>query len=195
MAEWLDIQDGKLFYDASFYTPEEADSLFKWLDTQISWRQETSRGFPVPRLNAWFAEAGLRYAYSGIAHEGSGWLAELETVKQHVEAASGATFNSLLLNMYRDGKDSIGFHTDAEPELGTNPVVATLSLGSERDFVLKHTKTKEKLVVRMPHGSLLILGGISQHHWLHGIPKTTKEVGKRISLTFRQIRPEDERGS
>jgi alkylated DNA repair dioxygenase AlkB len=111
----------------------------------------------------------------------------LEEIKRAVEASAGTTFNSLLLNFYRDGKDSIGFHTDAEPELGENPVVATLSFGAVRSFVLKHKATKETLTYRLGHGSLLVMGGTSQHHWLHALPKTDEVVGERISLTFRKI--------
>jgi alkylated DNA repair dioxygenase AlkB len=92
-----------------------------------------------------------------------------------------------LLNLYRDGQDSIGFHTDAEPELGVNPVVATLSFGSEREFVLKHKATKETIRYKLGSGSLLVMGGASQHHWLHAVPKTDAVVGERIRLTFRRI--------
>lgn len=162
--------------------------MFAWLRSEIPWRQEVVRGNPLPRLNAWFADAGLRYGYSGLSHLGSGWLPERVETKKAVETASGAVFNSLLLNLYRDGQDSIGFHTDAEPELGENPVVATVSLGSEREFVLRHRKSKETLTYRVGHGSLLVMGGASQHHWLHAVPRTDDTVGERISLTFRFIR-------
>ena len=147
-----------------------------------------ARGNPLPRLNAWFADAGLRYSYSGLSHLGSGWLPELAASKDKAEAVAGATFNSLLLNLYRDGRDSIGFHTDAEPELGQNPVVATVSFGSARDFQLRHRKSREVLTYRVGHGSLLVMGGTSQHYWLHAVPKTQEPIGERISLTFRLIR-------
>lgn len=189
MAEWIDILDGgRILYDPDFYPRPEADDLLVWLTSQVNWRQEAVRGNPLPRLNAWFADDGLRYSYSGLSHHGAGWLPELFAVKQRVEGASGAAFNSLLLNRYRDGNDSIGFHTDAEPELGENPVVVTVSFGSARDFVLRHRKTKATLTYRVGHGSLLVMGGTSQHHWLHAVPKTTEPVGERISLTFRLIR-------
>src|SRR5262245_54452484 len=188
MAEWIEIRDGgQLLYDPDFCSKDKADALFAWLRNELPWKQEKVRGTPLPRLNAWFADAGLRYSYSGLSHLGTGWLPELEEIKKEVEAASGATFNSLLLNFYRDGKDSIGFHTDAEPELGENPVVVTVSFGSVREFVLKHKSTKETLKYRLDHGSLLVMGGTSQHHWLHALPKTEEEVGERISLTFRRI--------
>jgi alkylated DNA repair dioxygenase AlkB len=188
MAGWRDICDGgRLLYNPNFLSTEEADALFAWLRSEIPWRQEVVHGNPLPRLNAWFADTGLRYSYSGLSHLGSGWLPKLAKVKQDVEAASDAVFNSLLLNLYRNGLDSIGFHTDAEPELGKNPVVATLSLGSEREFLLRHRKTRELLTYRVGHGSLLVMGGTSQHHWLHAVPRTDAPVGERISLTFRLI--------
>jgi alkylated DNA repair dioxygenase AlkB len=188
MSQWVDIQDGgRLLWEPAFCAPGEADRLFGWLRTAIPWRQETVRGKPLPRLNAWFADAGLRYSYSGVSHAGTGWMAELNDIKRAVEEAAGTTFNSLLLNLYRDGRDSIGFHTDAEPELGPNPVVATLSFGSPREFVLKHKARKEVLRYQLGHGSLLVMGGTSQHHWLHAVPKTERPVGERISLTFRRI--------
>ncbi len=189
MAEWRQIRDGGLLlYDAGFYPVGEADAFFAWLRDSVPWKQEAVRGRPLPRLNAWFADDGLRYAYSGLSHLGAGWLPELVEAKRRAEAACGAAFNSLLLNRYRDGQDSIGFHTDAEPELGDNPVVATVSFGSERAFVLKHGASKETIKYRVGHGSLLVMGGASQHHWLHAVPKTDEAVGERISLTFRLIR-------
>ena len=188
MAEWTEIRDGgRLLHDPTFYVPDEADALFAWLRNEVPWRQETTRGRPLPRLNAWFADVGLRYGYSGLTHLGTGWLPELDAVRRRVEDAAGTTFNSLLLNLYRDGQDSIGFHTDAEPELGENPAVATVSLGSVREFVLKHKATRETRKYRLAHGSLLVMAGTSQHHWLHALPRTEEEVGERISLTFRRI--------
>jgi alkylated DNA repair dioxygenase AlkB len=188
MAERIEIRDGGwLLWEPKLYAPHEADRLLARLRDEVPWRQEQIFGRPVPRLNAWFADAGLTYAYSGISHAGRGWLPWLEEIRQRVEEASGAEFNSLLLNRYRDGQDSISPHADNEPELGENPVVATLSFGAEREFVLRHRKKKEKLVYRLGHGSLLVMGGTSQQFWLHGIPKTDAPVGERISLTFRRL--------
>ena len=188
MTLWQDIRDGgRLLYDAAFFRPTEANTWFTWLRDNIAWRQEAVHGRPLPRLNAWFSDNGLRYSYSGVSHVGRGWPLELANIKHCVEAAAGVPFNSLLLNRYRDGRDSIGFHTDAEPELGRDPVVATLSFGSERAFVLKHKRTRETITYRLGHGSLLVMGGASQHHWLHAVPKTESARGERISLTFRRI--------
>jgi len=186
--ERTEIPDGGiLLYVPALFPADEADRLFTALRDDIEWRQEHAYGHPLPRLNAWFADAGLKYAYSGLSHLGSGWPEWLWAVKARVEAAAGTPFNSLLLNRYRDGEDSIGFHTDAEPELGVNPAVATVSFGAERALVLRHRRSKEKRVCPLAHGSILVMAGTSQHHWLHGMAKTNEPVGERISLTFRQI--------
>jgi alkylated DNA repair dioxygenase AlkB len=188
MANWIEIHDGgRLLYDQQAFSAGKADALFAWLRKEIPWRQQHVRAIPLPRLNAWFADEGPRYSYSGLSHLGAGWLPELGEIKSQVEVASEAAYNSLLLNLYRDGRDSIGFHTDAEPELGLNPIVATVSFGAEREFVLKHKATREVLRYHLASGSLLVMGGTSQHHWLHGVPKTEGAVGARISLTFRRI--------
>src|SRR5262249_50206572 len=126
---------------------------------------------------------------SGVTHHAVEWTPTLSAIRRRVEEASGAAFNSLLLNLYRDGRDSIGFHTDAEPELGPNPVVASVSFGAVRHFILRHKTSREKLTFPLAHGSLLVMGGTCQHFWLHGVPKTEQEVGERINLTFRQIIP------
>ena len=187
MADRITLRDGgTLLYDATFLAGEAADALFECLRTGTPWTQEGG-GRPFPRLTAYHADAGVRYSYSGVTHEAMEWTPELREVKRRVEEASGATFNSLLLNLYRGGRDSIGFHADDEPELGTNPIVASVSLGAVRTFVLKHRTAKEKLTFELAHGSLLVMGGTCQHFWLHGVPKTEAAVGERINLTFRKI--------
>jgi alkylated DNA repair dioxygenase AlkB len=178
---------GWLLYDEAFLPPAEADALFTLLRETVPWEQSGRPGRLFPRLTAWYADPGLTYSYSGVTHHAVPWTRELRAIKQRAEAATGTTWNSLLLNLYRDGGDSIGFHADDEPELGTNPVIGSISLGAERKFVLKHPASGEKLVFNLPHGSLLVMGGASQHHWRHGVPKTRKPVGPRINLTFRYI--------
>jgi alkylated DNA repair dioxygenase AlkB len=183
-----ELRDGGwLFYTENFLAGPEADELLKQLQTEVEWRQERIYGRPVPRLNAWFADPGVPYAYSGLRFLGSGWPEWLLDTKHRVEAAAGTAFNSLLLNRYRNGQDSIGFHSDAEPELGPEPIVATLSLGAVRKLVLKHRGRNEVYTCPLAHGSLLVLGGNSQHEWVHGVPKTQTAVGERISLTYREI--------
>jgi alkylated DNA repair dioxygenase AlkB len=178
---------GWLLDDPAHISPAEADALFRLLRDTVPWEQSGRPGRRFPRLTAWYADRGLTYSYSGVTHQAIPWTPELREVKQRAEAAAGTTWNSLLLNLYRDGRDSIGFHADDEPELGTNPVIGSISLGAERRFVLKHPASGEKLEFNLPHGSLLVMGGASQHHWRHGVPKTARPVGPRINLTFRYI--------
>jgi alkylated DNA repair dioxygenase AlkB len=179
--------DGWLIYDAAFLAPDEAAALFDRLRATVPWEQSGRPGRLFPRLTAWYADDGLTYSYSGVTHRGLPWTPELLATKEQAEAAARTNWNSLLLNLYRDGRDSIGFHADDEPELGTNPVIGSISLGTERRFVMKHADSGEKLEFQLPHGSLLVMGGASQHHWRHGVPKTAKPVGPRINLTFRRI--------
>jgi len=179
--------DGWLLYVPAFLTAGKADALFARLRETVPWEQSGRPGRPFPRLTAWYANAGLTYSYSGVTHHAVPWTPELLAMKARAEAAAGTTWNSLLLNLYRDGQDSIGFHADDEPELGTDPVIGSISLGSERRFVLKHPASGEKLEFNLPNGSLLVMGGATQHYWRHGVPKTRKPVGPRINLTFRYI--------
>jgi alkylated DNA repair dioxygenase AlkB len=186
--EVIEIADGGcITYYNEFFSKPVADALYENLEKKVPWKQEKGKYAPFPRLTAWYADEGLTYSYSGVTHTGIPWTKELEVVRYRVSQNSGIQFNSLLLNWYRDGKDSIGFHTDAEPELGKNPVIASVSLGATRQFIMKHIESKEQIIYDLPHGSLLIMGGTSQHHWLHGVPKAKEEVGGRINLTFRKI--------
>lgn len=185
---WGDVRDGGLLlYDPAFLLLAEADALFAHLRDSVPWKQEGRPPRLFPRLTAWYANPGVTYSYSGVTHQAVPWTPELLDVKHRAEAAAGTTWNSLLLNYYRDGRDSIGFHADDEPELGVNPVIGSISLGAERRFVLKHPASGEKVEMVLPHGSLFVMGGTSQHHWRHGVPKTRKPVGSRINLTFRRI--------
>ena len=188
MPQRIDILDGgTIFYDENFSLTQEADLLFEQLRAETPWTQERGRFGPFPRLTAWYADAGLTYSYSGVTHEAIPWTPALAEVRRRVEEAAAAPFNSLLLNYYRDGQDSMGFHADNEPELGVNPVIASISLGEVRQFVLKHPKSGEKLKYDLAHGSLLVMGGTCQVHWVHGVQKAKTAVGPRINLTFRQI--------
>lgn len=180
---------GWLLYDPAHIPPADADALFAHLRDTIHWEQSGRPGRLFPRLTAWYADPGTTYSYSGVTHHAIPWTPELLAVKKRAEATAGTTWNSLLLNLYRDGRDSIGFHADDEPELGTNPVIGSISLGAERRFVLKHPASGETRELTLLHGSLLVMGGASQHHWRHGVPKTRKPVGPRINLTFRLILP------
>jgi alkylated DNA repair dioxygenase AlkB len=182
------IDGGVLLYHPHFLTPAEADALLADLKILTPWKQEvTSFHRPLPRLTAYHADPGVTYCYSGVAHQAAPWPDYLIPIRRRVEELVQAPFNSLLLNYYRDGSDSIGYHSDDEPELGLNPIVPSLSLGATRRFVLRHRRTKERLTFDLTHSSLLVMAGTTQHHWLHAVPKTTAAVGERINLTFRNI--------
>jgi alkylated DNA repair dioxygenase AlkB len=189
-AELRRIADGgTLSYDPHFLARGEADELFALLKALTPWEQQQGPfGHPFPRLTAYFADPGVVYRYSGVTHPALAWPEHLVPVRRRVEAAAGAPFNSLLLNYYRGGRDSIGFHADDEDELGENPVVPSISLGATRTFVLRHNRSRERLTYELGHGSLLVMGGSTQHHWKHALPRTDRPVGERINLTFRNIR-------
>jgi alkylated DNA repair dioxygenase AlkB len=171
----------------------EASELFVTLRDTIAWRQEKVRFFgrehAQPRLIAAYADPGAHYTYSGLHLAPAPWPDAVARVRERVVDAVGAPFNSVLLNHYRDGHDSMGLHADAERELGRDPVVAALSLGAPRRFVLRHAKRRDaaRLDLELTPGSLLVMTGTTQHHYRHGIPKEPRRAGARISLTFRRV--------
>lgn len=193
-ARELLIADGQLRYWACALDQKEADRLLLELRQGIGWQQEEilifGRRTLVPRLVAWHGDPLASYTYSGTRHEPSAWTAPLLEIRARIEALTGAAFNSVLLNLYRDGRDSMGWHSDDEPELGRNPQIASVSLGATRRFRMQHRRRKsEALTVDLAHGSLLLMAGQTQHHWRHSVPKTAARVGERINLTFRAISP------
>lgn len=187
--ELIPITDGQLAFAAQLDLPLPPDELLSRLVEDTHWRQETvtvfGRRHLQPRLTAWHGDR--RYAYSGLTLDPQPWTPLLQQVRAAVEEASRHHFNSVLLNYYRDGRDSMGMHSDDEPELGPNPVIASLSLGEERQFILKHKRSGETLKFPLPSGSLLVMAGATQHHWLHGINKSSRKMGPRLNLTFRNI--------
>ncbi len=192
----LDLPDGDVVFYPSFLPQVEADCLLRELLTSTAWRQENinlyGKPIAVPRLTAWYGEEGTGYIYSGIVNEPQPWTAALLEVKRAVEVLAGVTFNSVLLNRYRSGKDSVAWHSDDEKEFGENPVIASVSLGGTRTFQFKHKQRKDlKARVELTHGSLLLMRGAMQHNWVHQIPKTAKDVPERVNLTFRVVRAKD----
>ena len=188
----LDLPEAELFLYPAFFSASEADRLLRELCDTTVWRQETIRlygkNIDVPRLTAWYGDEGTRYIYSGIENVPLPWTPPLLEVKRAVEPPSGVVFNSVLLNRYRTGKDSVSWHADDEPEFGEQPIIASVSFGGTRSFQLKHKKRKDlKAKVELTHGSLLIMRGGTQANWLHQIPKTAKQVEERLNLTFRAI--------
>lgn len=188
----IKIQNGEYIYIPNFYDKEIADKYLKGLIEGIQWKQESmnmyGKEIPFPRLTAWYGDNEKPYSFSGITLQPHPWSPGLMKVKKDIEPKANVVFNSVLLNRYRDGKDSISWHTDAEKELGQNPVIASVNFGAERRFQLKHIQTKEKREIVLKHGSLLIMKGELQHFWKHQISKTKTDVKERINLTFRTIK-------
>lgn len=188
----IQLPDATLVFEPHFLPGDEANTLLTSLLQKTPWRQDEIRIFgkthPQPRLTALFGNNGNSYSYSGITMDPEPFTPELKDLKEKVEQGCGHTFTTCLLNLYRDGNDSNGWHADDEKELGTNPVIASVSLGETRVFHLKHRRQKSlRYRMRLVHGSLLVMRGPMQHHWLHQIPKTRKPVKPRINLTFRSI--------
>jgi alkylated DNA repair dioxygenase AlkB len=179
-------------YRPGFFTPKESSDLFKRLNEVISWRQDTiymyGKVLNTPRLTAWYGDADRRYTFSGKTFEPLPWIPELLMIKQRIERAVKLKFNSVLLNNYRNGNDSVAWHSDNELELGINPVIASVSFGQVRRFDVRHKQDhKLKHSVELGDGSLLVMKGDLQHQWQHQVPKSSKALKERINLTFRKI--------
>lgn len=168
--------------------------LFEDLTDSLAWREESivmfGKRLLQPRMLAWYGDPDAVYNYSGVRHEPLPWTGTLADLRRRVEALCGTAFNSVLANLYRDQRDSMGLHADDEPELGERPVIASLSLGEERVFRFKHRTRRDLKPVRLalPSGSLLVMAGATQENWKHELPKQTRPCGPRINLTFRCIR-------
>ncbi len=184
-------RDGELYFVEDFVPRREADSFHGLLRRDLAWREEEivmlGRRVKVPRLVCWYGDKGAVYRYSGVDHVPLPWTETLLILKERIERFCGRRFNSVLGNLYRDGRDSLGWHADKERELGPNPFIASLSFGAERLFKLRHNKTGETLDIVLTHGSLLLMGGSLQHGWRHAVPKTREPKTERINLTFRTI--------
>ncbi|WP_309613389.1 alpha-ketoglutarate-dependent dioxygenase AlkB [Flavobacterium sp.] len=187
------LPDADIAYYPNFFDSNRANELFEKLKNEIPWQQDNITVFgkthPQPRLTSLFGNEGKPYSYSNIVMQPNAWNQLVLFIKNEIEEICNENFTTVLLNYYRDGKDSNGWHADNEKELGRNPVIASVSFGAERFFHLQHNTIKEqKLKINLEHGSLLIMKGTTQHFWKHQIPKTAKEIGPRINLTFRIIR-------
>ena len=187
------MPDADVFYFPRLELGRGAADILRQLVTEVPWRAEAvamwGRAMLQPRLTAWYGDPGSNYAYSGIRLAPLPWTPLLLEIKARVEEAAASAFNSVLINYYRDHRDSIGFHSDNEPELGEHPVIASLSLGAERTFIFKHRtlKTAEPVRQRLGSSSLLLMAGETQRCWRHGIPKESRPCGPRVNLTFRTI--------
>lgn len=187
----LIADDGELYFLPSFFPADVGSRLFSDLRKQLDWQEESiviaGRSIKVPRRVCWYGDSTARYRYSGVSHDPRPWTDTLLHIKARVESECGHRFNSVLGNLYRDGRDSMGWHADKEKELGTNPVIASVSLGATRRFRLRHVRRGISLDLDLHNGSLLIMAGSLQHHWRHCLPKTAGECAERINLTFRRI--------
>jgi alkylated DNA repair dioxygenase AlkB len=188
----IELQNGKLQFFENFFDKNESDKLFYALINTIHWHKDKmailGKEVNLPRLSAWYGDEQKAYKYSGISLSPLPWSAVLLDIKNKIDQVSGVKFNSVLLNRYRDGNDSISWHSDDESELGQNPVIGSVNFGETRRFMLKHKFNKSlKYEVLLKHGSFLLMSGELQHYWLHQIPKTSQKIGERINLTFRII--------
>ena len=175
-----------------FLDTRDADELLDQLLGTLPWRQDRitifGREHPIPREQCWIAGEGMTYRYSGQTLTPTPWPRWLRPCAERISETAGETFNSVLANLYRDGNDSMGWHSDDEPELGPAPIIASLSLGGQRRFRFRHRRdSKRTLSLDLPHNSLLIMPAGLQDHWQHQLPKTRKAVAPRVNLTFRRL--------
>lgn len=190
--EKISLEDGELLFWPAFLHGNECRTIFAAIKRQTVWEQSdiliAGRTIPIPRLNAWYGEAGADYSYSGIALQTRTFYPELAALKCLVETFSGDSFNSALVNFYRDNRDSVDWHADDEPELGAAPIVASVSLGETRCFELRRKDNhRNKFNLDLVDGSLLLMRGQIQHYWQHRVGKEKNPCGERINITFRNV--------
>ncbi len=191
--ERLEMPEADVVLYRTFFTGLQSDAFFEELQRNASWNQEKIKLYgkliDLPRLTAWYGDEGRSYMYSGITATPIPWMLVLLKIKKEIEGVSGVIFNSVLLNLYRDERDSVSWHSDDEPELGRDPVIGSVSFGATRSFQFKHKHNRTlRQKIELPHGSFLLMRGPTQHCWLHQVPKETKVRGPRINLTFRVIK-------
>ena len=186
------LQNGEYIYYPNFLDFNTANLYLETFKNKIEWKQESMNMYGkqvmFPRLTAWYGDNDKPYSFSGIKLNPIAWSTELIEIKKLIEPVCNVEFNSVLLNLYRDGNDSISWHTDAEKELGKNPLIASVNFGAERKFQIRHNETNETHDIILMHGSLLIMKGELQHFWKHQVPKQKAVLKERINLTFRVIK-------
>lgn len=183
--------DESISYNPNFLDIQAADKLFEQLHKNLDWRQDQikiyGRNLSIPRLQAFIAQQGVRYSYSGLTLEGDGFPEPLEQLRRDLNQVTGVEFNAVLANLYRDGSDTMGWHSDNEPELGSDPVIASITLGANRSFKFRPLGGGPSWGIDLEHGSLLLMGAGVQQRWQHSIPKRLRCHQPRINLTFRKI--------
>jgi alkylated DNA repair dioxygenase AlkB len=188
----LDLPDADVRYQPQWLAHAEADALFDAVRDGIAWERHRIRLFgrevDSPRLSCWIGDADAAYTYSRVRYQPRPWPVALGQLRERLRSECGADFNGVLANFYRDGRDSMGWHADDEPELGARPPIASLSLGATRRFMLRHRDDHSRqCAIELAHGSLLLMGGETQAHYRHALLKTARAVGERINLTFRRL--------
>ena len=191
--ERLDLVDADVVFASTFLSSTEALDLFSELREATPWKAiEISlwgKRVVQPRLICWYGDPGASYKYSGVRLYPEPWTQTLLLLRNSIERFAGASFNSVLMNLYRDENDSVGWHSDDEPDLGERPTLASLSLGETRAFLMRHKPKADVAQIKLPlpSGSLLVMSGETQRHWAHAIRKEPVRLGPRINLTFRQV--------
>ncbi|MFA5630800.1 MAG: alpha-ketoglutarate-dependent dioxygenase AlkB [Porticoccaceae bacterium] len=190
--EIFPLLDGELHFWQQFLLPAESAALFDRLIQETPWEQSmiriAGRPIPTPRLNAWYGDRGADYGYSGVSLRTLPWTQALAQLRTRVEHATGHSFNSALVNLYRNERDSVDWHSDNEAELGPKPVVASLSLGETRCFELRRRDNhRDKRKLALADGALLLMAGDIQRHWQHRVGKERYACGARINITFRTV--------
>ena len=190
--ETLSMPDAEVLFYPELFVPTESDAFFQELTSSVAWEEKQldlpTGSVTLPRLIAWYADEGNSYSYSGVTVTPHPWIPLLLQIKQRVENVAGLAFNSVLINQYRSQDDSVGWHSDDEPELGRDPVIASVSFGAVRPFEFKHKDNiDQRLSVDLTPGSLLLMRGTTQQFWKHRIPRLKTPCGARINLTFRNI--------
>ncbi len=189
----LPLPNASVCYWPNWCVGAAADQWFEQMLDQTPWQQPNVRLYgrehPVPRRVAWYGDPGVSYRYSGLTHQPLAWTPLLAQIRRQLVAVVGQDLNGVLLNLYRDGQDSMGWHSDDEAELGPEPLIASLSLGGSRRFDLRRKgQTRIEHSLTLEHGSLLVMRGPTQHHWQHQLAKTRRPCAPRLNLTFRLLR-------
>jgi alkylated DNA repair dioxygenase AlkB len=188
---WLP-QDGEVNYYGKLLTDQEANVFYKALLESIDWRNDEAvifgKHYITKRKVAWYGDKNFEYKYSNITKYALPWTPELEVLKKLAQEKSGETYNSCLLNLYHTGDEGMAWHSDGEKDLKKNGAIASMSFGAERKFAFKHKETKEKVDIFLENGSLLVMKGLTQSHWLHRLPPTKRIKTPRVNLTFRTIK-------
>lgn len=183
--------DGSALMYHGFIEANSADDVFRRLIVETSWEQRDivvfGKSHQEPRLSAWHSEPHISYTYSGVLRTPQPWTPLLIDLRDRCASTSGATFNSVLANLYRDGSDGVGWHADNEASNGREPTIASLSFGASRRFDFRHRESKKTVRIQLDPGSLLIMSGLSQHCWVHQLPRTKRVTEPRINLTFRHV--------